>query len=78
MVTAVKPKPQTVQTIRVPVELNRVVDRDRFFIFVADLLTALVDRREKYAMLAAGRGQMTVFLGDHEYDVRNAQRPKER
>jgi hypothetical protein len=77
MVTAVKPKPQTVQTIRFPVELNKVIDRERFFIFVVDLLTALVDRPEKYAMMASGKGRMTIYLGDHEYDVRHAQRPTE-
>jgi hypothetical protein len=67
-------QPPTVQKISVPIALNKPIERQRFFIFLVDLLTELVDKKETYAMLSPAERGLTVFLGDHESTVLHAQR----
>jgi hypothetical protein len=57
--------------ILVPIRLNTVMERDRLFLFVTDLLIAMVGHTERYAVVSAAPEGLEVSLANHEYDARH-------
>jgi hypothetical protein len=63
-------RPSAVRIIA-PIHLNKVIERDRFFLFVADLLTDLVGHTERYVVVSQSPAGLEIALANHEYDARH-------